>query len=216
MIASPIDDDDAHADIDAELREEIARQPPRGFVHRGGRAMQVARAEQADQPVAQIFALQQDEDRDDEHDAGRLQRTDHRRQETAAPVPAATATARALRRASAGRSATRPGCPRSCSLPARARATGASARATRLPSNSSARPTVTFCTAFDLAFDRHLILRQVAGKLRDLGADQRADGRQHRQRDQHGDDHRRHLPEAASAAASRRTARAESSAARRG
>ena len=36
-----------------------------------GGAVQVARADQADQPVAQILPLQQDEDRDDEDDRRR-------------------------------------------------------------------------------------------------------------------------------------------------
>jgi hypothetical protein len=65
--------------VDAKLDQEIPRQAARGVVHRRGGAMQVGRAEQADQAVAQILPLQQHEDRHDQHDGGRRQRIDDRR-----------------------------------------------------------------------------------------------------------------------------------------
>ena len=57
-----------------ELGEEIPAQPAPAVVHGQRGAVQVVRSDQADQPVAQILALQQREDGDDEDDAERRQR----------------------------------------------------------------------------------------------------------------------------------------------
>ncbi len=76
-------DQEAERGIDRELGEEIARQAARRVVDSDGGAVQVARTEQADQTVAEILLLDEDEDRDDEDDADRLDRGEDRREEAA-------------------------------------------------------------------------------------------------------------------------------------
>ena len=67
-------DDDAETDIEQHLRDEIARQPVGGVAHRRRRALQVAGADEADEAVAQVLALHEDENDEDRHERGGGQR----------------------------------------------------------------------------------------------------------------------------------------------
>ena len=51
-----------------------AAEPSRRVIHREGRAVQIARSGKSDEAVAQILALQKNEDDEDEDDEGPLQR----------------------------------------------------------------------------------------------------------------------------------------------
>ena len=79
MNGQPRGDDHAERGVHGKLGEQVARQPPRRVVHRDRGAVQVGGAEQPDHPIPQILALQQNEDRDDEHDGRCGQRFDNRR-----------------------------------------------------------------------------------------------------------------------------------------
>ena len=74
----PDADRDRVGRVHDQLHQQIAPDPPRGIVERLCRARQVARAGKADEAVAQIFALQEHEDHEHDHDAGRGERADKR------------------------------------------------------------------------------------------------------------------------------------------
>ena len=74
----PERDEGAIGGIDQNLAQEITAEPRRRVVHRGGGALHVGGAHQADQPVAQILALKQDENDEQDDDAGGGERRQHR------------------------------------------------------------------------------------------------------------------------------------------
>jgi hypothetical protein len=67
-------DDDAEGSVHKGLDQKKPAEPPRRVVHREGRAVQIARSGKPDETVAQILALQKNEDDKDADDEGRLQR----------------------------------------------------------------------------------------------------------------------------------------------
>ena len=171
MIARPMAIDPARAEVHAQLRDEIAAQPPGGVVDRGGGAVQVARAEQTDQTVAQIFALQQDEDRDDQHDEGGLDRRNRRRQRALRELHRRE---RRLVHFDRGRHGGR--------IARRASGEARRARLARRDAlqrgGGAAHQRIGPADGFllhrlDLLLDRHLILGQVACELHQLRPDQR-------------------------------------------
>ncbi len=79
IIHRPHADDDAKGRVDAGHGEEVAAEAIAGVVHRGGRLLEVVRAEQADGAVAHVLALQQQEQDKQQHGARRRQRVKHER-----------------------------------------------------------------------------------------------------------------------------------------
>jgi hypothetical protein len=67
-------DGDEHAEggIERKLRQKVFAQPPHRVVEGDRRAMQIAGADQPNEPVAEIVLLQKDEQRDHQHDAERV------------------------------------------------------------------------------------------------------------------------------------------------
>ena len=72
-------DQEADPRIERELSEEKSAEPARRVVERAGGLLQVVRPRQLDQAIAQLFTLHQRKDDEDEHDAGRGQRMQQRR-----------------------------------------------------------------------------------------------------------------------------------------
>src|ERR1700730_2894502 len=67
-------DDDAEGSVHKGLKQKESAEPSRRVVHGEGRAVQIARSGKPDETVAQILALQKNEDDEDDDDEGRLQR----------------------------------------------------------------------------------------------------------------------------------------------
>ena len=63
-----------NASVHKGLKQKKSAEPPRRVIHRQGRAVQIARSGKPDEAVAQILALQKNEDDEDDDDEGRLQR----------------------------------------------------------------------------------------------------------------------------------------------
>jgi hypothetical protein len=66
-------DDDAEGSVHKRLNQKKSAEPPGRVIHRQGRALQIARSGKPDKAVAQILALQKNEDDVDDDDEGRLQ-----------------------------------------------------------------------------------------------------------------------------------------------
>ena len=64
-----------------KLGQEISAEPAGGIIHGHRGAVEIARAEQADHPVAQILPLHEDEDQHHEDDARGGQRLKHGQQD---------------------------------------------------------------------------------------------------------------------------------------
>ena len=71
-------DRDSETGVDRKLDQEEAAQSPGCIVQRRRRALQVMRACQPDQPVPQVFPLQQNEDHENDDDERRRERVDQR------------------------------------------------------------------------------------------------------------------------------------------
>ena len=74
----PDPDGDAVEQVDHQLHQQVAADPLRGVVHRLGGPGDVAGADQADDPIAQILALEQHEDHEHHHQPGGRDRRDQR------------------------------------------------------------------------------------------------------------------------------------------
>ncbi len=188
-------DHHAEAGVDRELGEEIAAEPARGVVHRDRHAVQVARAEQADQPVAQILALQQDEDGDDEDDRGREQRAYHRHQDALRDLKRGQGRLMHLDRHRGRRRGG--GGVRRCGHGFRLRLRAGDVAYLLGQGCRHALQTADRHGAdgVDLLLHRVLVARHVAREARDLRADQPGDGENHAHRQHHGQDRRQHAPE---------------------
>ena len=64
--------------VDQHLAQEVAAEPRRRVCHGRGGTLEIRAAEQPDEPVAQILALEQDEDNEQKHDAGGGERRQQR------------------------------------------------------------------------------------------------------------------------------------------
>jgi hypothetical protein len=156
--------------------------------------MQVARAEQADQAVAQILTLQQDKDGHDQHDEGRLKRRDgwrkrslcqlHRRERRFVHfdghgwlrgVPARSAETARRRRA---------------------RRRDPLQRQRGFAQQDIGAADSLFLHGLNLLFDGDLILRQIGRELDDLCRDERARAQHDGEREEHRNENRRQLPHA--------------------
>ena len=147
-------------------------------------------AEQPDQPVAQVFPLKQDEDRDDQHDA---QGRDRRQCRPQGPLRQIERGRRRL--VHLYRHRPRPGVRvADCVAPApcpggRLRAAGRRAKIAReLGDLAERRP----LGRLDLVLDLRRVARHVVRQVGDLRADETADAEDDAQRQQDRDDHRRH------------------------
>src|SRR5271163_4523867 len=69
----PATDQQAETRIDGCLRQEIAAKPSGGIIQRYGCAPKIARPGEPNKPVAQIFALEQKEDDENNYNASRCQ-----------------------------------------------------------------------------------------------------------------------------------------------
>ena len=66
-------DDDAEGSVHKRLNQKKSAEPPGRVIHRQGRALQIARSGKPDEAIAQILALQKNEDDENDDDEGRLQ-----------------------------------------------------------------------------------------------------------------------------------------------
>ena len=154
--------------------------------------MEIAGAEQPDQPIPHILLLQQKEDSKDDDDADRLDRLEHRHEECLGhrerggcrllhgdghglPGDMAWGGGRRGRRQAARM------------MPSNGRDVAELARQRRHAIGEEAP------RRLELLHDRRLVLRQVAGEVGDLRADQRRDEQDDGQRQQHGEDDRQDL-----------------------
>ena len=65
--------DDAEGSVHKRLNQKKPAEPPGSVIHRQGRALQIARSDKPDEAIAQILALQKNEDDENNDDEGRLQ-----------------------------------------------------------------------------------------------------------------------------------------------
>ena len=71
-------DRNAVGDVHDQLHQQVAADPLAGVAQRLGRPVQIAGADQPDEPVAQVLPLQQHEHDEDDDDARGRQRLDQR------------------------------------------------------------------------------------------------------------------------------------------
>jgi hypothetical protein len=76
-------DYDAERAVYGDLREKQPTETRSGIVERGGRALEIVCSGQADQPVPEVFPLDEDEDHEDDDDAGGRKWVDQGRQNRA-------------------------------------------------------------------------------------------------------------------------------------
>ncbi len=191
---------DAEGGVQGELGQEVPAEPARSIVHGHRRPVEVARPEQANHPVAQIFPLHEDEDQDHEHDARRGQRLEHRKQDVPGHLHRCGLGFMDLDRKGAG--VLRLLCR--CRRRSRRRGRLAGRRLRNGPVEATAEifqearqlSERSLAQGPDLRFDRGLIARQVAGETRQLEADDGAEGDDDSKGDQHRDDDGRDASEA--------------------
>ena len=182
-------DDDGEGGVDAELGEEIAAEAAAAVIDGDRGAVEVVGAEQADEAVAQVLALEQGEDGDDEDDADRGERGEYRGEVGFGDLERGCAGGS---RGGRGRRGWR----------ARGRGAGGCGRAggrglgrvvadpvgkARDPADSVA------LDAGDLGFDGGGVFRQVRGEVGDLGADDGADGEDDAEGEHDAEDDGQHL-----------------------
>jgi hypothetical protein len=187
---------DPEGGVERELGEVEAREPARRVVHGGGGAVQVARPEQPDHAVAQILALEQDEDQHHEGDAEHRQRVQDRRDEALRELErreiglADLDRQRLLRLGRGLRRRLRRGRGRGLILLRRPLDL-----ASEVPHPGRQAAEDAFPQPADLVTDRLLVARQVARELGHLQPHDRAEGADHAERDEHRDDDREHPSE---------------------
>jgi hypothetical protein len=180
----------SEAGVDAGLRQEIPGETMAGIVDCEGGAVEIAGTEEPDQAVAQVLLLQQKEDREDDDDSDGLDRfhDGHEqglRHQKRGGWRRLHGHGQRLSGACVGRNGR---CCRRAGMMSCERRNGsemAHHRRNAIADEASDR----------VEFLHHggFVLRQVACEVGDLGADQRADEENDRQRQQHGEEHRRHL-----------------------
>ena len=190
MKASPVPMITPNAAFTRKLGEQVARQPPRRVVHRDRGAVQVGRAEQPDHPIPQVLALQQNEDRDDQHDGSCGQRFDNRRDDALRKLDCRQVRLMHLHRDRLlrvggwcrGRGGSRFGFGGDDDM---SRLADEAAREIRHAGQHE------LLHRIDLLLDRERVARHLLGQSGHLRADQAAECQDHREGEQHGKQHRR-------------------------
>jgi hypothetical protein len=148
--------------------------------------VEIARPEQPDQAVAQILALQEDENDDDQNDAGGRQRMDDRGQKV-------SREREGRQRGLANLDGGRPLIGRRPGRGGGGRVLGGFLDLAVEPTHDVRQtPDGALAQGGDLLPDGGLVERDVAGELRHLQSNHAAERQENAERHQHGDDHRRH------------------------